>query len=139
MNDLISRKALLAEYDRVHIGEPGQARTLIENAPAVDAPHWATEQAYKNGYEAGKRDALNGVGISNLETATQWIPVSERLPNPFVPVLVYRKSFGTLPPYVKVDKMILDIEDTQVWTDEVGNWKGVTTHWMPLPEPPKGE
>ena len=35
MSDLISRKALLAEYDRVHIGEPGKARELIEDAPAV--------------------------------------------------------------------------------------------------------
>ena len=37
MNDLVSRKALLAEYDRVHIGEPGNARKLIEEAPTVDA------------------------------------------------------------------------------------------------------
>ena len=37
MNDLISRKALLAEYDRVHIGEPGKARKLIADAPTVDA------------------------------------------------------------------------------------------------------
>ena len=37
MNDLISRKALLAEYDRVHIGEPGKARKLVEEAPSVDA------------------------------------------------------------------------------------------------------
>ena len=36
-NDLISRKALLAEYDRVHIGEPGGARNLIAEAPAIDA------------------------------------------------------------------------------------------------------
>lgn len=36
-NDLISRNALLAEYDRVHIGEPGGARKLIAEAPAVDA------------------------------------------------------------------------------------------------------
>ena len=36
-NDLISRNDLLAEYDRVHIGEPGKARKLIENAPTVDA------------------------------------------------------------------------------------------------------
>ena len=35
MDDLISRKALLAEYDRVHVGEPGGARKLIEDAPAV--------------------------------------------------------------------------------------------------------
>jgi hypothetical protein len=37
MNDLISRKALIAEYDRVHIGAPGGARKLMEDAPTVDA------------------------------------------------------------------------------------------------------
>ena len=37
MNDLISRKALIAEYDRVHIGPPGGARKLMEDAPTVDA------------------------------------------------------------------------------------------------------
>ena len=35
MNDLISRQALLAEYDRIHIGEPGRARKMIEDAPTV--------------------------------------------------------------------------------------------------------
>lgn len=35
--DLISRSALIAEYDRVHIGPPGGARKLIEDAPTVDA------------------------------------------------------------------------------------------------------
>jgi RNase P subunit RPR2 len=34
---LIDANALLAEYDRVHIGEPGKARKLIEDAPTVDA------------------------------------------------------------------------------------------------------
>jgi hypothetical protein len=37
MNDLISRKALIAEYDRAHVGPPGGARKLMEDAPAVDA------------------------------------------------------------------------------------------------------
>lgn len=37
MDDVISRKALLAEYDRVHIGAPGGARKLIEEAQSVDA------------------------------------------------------------------------------------------------------
>ena len=36
MDDLISRKALIAEYDRVHIGPPGGARKLMEDAPAVN-------------------------------------------------------------------------------------------------------
>lgn len=35
-DDYISRKALLAEYDRAHVGHPGGARKLIEEAPAAD-------------------------------------------------------------------------------------------------------
>ena len=47
--DLISRKALIAEYDRVHIGPPGGARKLMEDAPGVDAVevvhgHWGTDR-----------------------------------------------------------------------------------------------
>lgn len=34
---LIDADDLLAEYDRQHEGEPGKARKLIEDAPAVDA------------------------------------------------------------------------------------------------------
>lgn len=33
---LINREALLAEYDRVHVGEPGKARKLMEDAPTVE-------------------------------------------------------------------------------------------------------
>ena len=34
---LIDANALIAEYDRVHIGAPGGARKLMEDAPTVDA------------------------------------------------------------------------------------------------------
>lgn len=34
---LIDANALIAEYDRVHIGEPGKARKLMEDAPTIDA------------------------------------------------------------------------------------------------------
>ena len=33
---LIDANALIAEYDRVHIGESGKARKLMEDAPTVD-------------------------------------------------------------------------------------------------------
>jgi len=47
MSDLISRQALLAEYDRVHVGPPGGARKLIEDAPSVEAipVKWIEEYA----------------------------------------------------------------------------------------------
>ena len=37
MHRLIDANALIAEYDRVHIGEPGKARKLMADAPTVDA------------------------------------------------------------------------------------------------------
>ena len=37
MPRLIDANALIAEYDRVHIGEAGKARKLMEDAPTVDA------------------------------------------------------------------------------------------------------
>ena len=35
MGDSINRQALLAEYDRLHVGKPGRARKMIEDAPSV--------------------------------------------------------------------------------------------------------
>ena len=54
---LIDANALIAEYDRVHIGEPGKARKLMVDAPTVDAYteeqvagviKWADKIAAKN-------------------------------------------------------------------------------------------
>lgn len=36
MAEYIEREALLAEYDRVHVGPAGGARKLIEEAPTAD-------------------------------------------------------------------------------------------------------
>ncbi|MBQ8396684.1 MAG: hypothetical protein IJX53_00620 [Clostridia bacterium] len=48
--EYIERAALLAEYDRVHVGPPGGARKLIEEAPAADVVevvHGEWEEKYK--------------------------------------------------------------------------------------------
>lgn len=76
-----------------------------------------------------------GVVISNSETTTKWIPVTERLPDKNGEYLVSGAWRG---------------EPAKTWICEfvvignVGGWanparKPVVTHWMPLPEPPKGE
>ena len=44
MADCISRAALLAAYDAAHVGPPGGARKLIEEAPAVAVPEWISVQ-----------------------------------------------------------------------------------------------
>lgn len=118
MNDLISRKALLAEYDRVHIGPPGGARKLMEDAPAVDVPHWATEAAYKNGYEQGKKDAL------------KWIPVEERLPEGGQIVLALGLRHATSGMFRGTTSK------PNIWHWKGGFYKEVT-RWMPIPEAPK--
>ena len=46
----IDADALLAEYDRVHVGEPGNARKLIENAPTIEerkTGKWIQDQKSK--------------------------------------------------------------------------------------------
>ena len=97
-NDLISRNALLAEYDRVHIGPPGGARKLMEDAPA----------------------------------AREWIPVSERLPEPMEWVLCACRA--KIIEVLRYDHIMDD------WDTTMPNrcyMKGFVTPWMPLPETPK--
>ncbi len=141
MNDLISRKALLAEYDRVHIGEPGKARKLIEDAPRVDAvdlPHWATERAYKNGYEQGKKDATdNNVAYKMKATAdnlsAMWIPVTERFPPNFVSVLGYMTDAGDFPPVRECYTV-----GNAFYFPALGDVHPVSK-WCEMPTPSKGE
>lgn len=57
----------------------------------------------------------------------RWIPVSERLPEQGQEVIVY--DGGVLKP--KVFCYLF-------WNKDYNSWARIT-HWMPLPEPPKGE
>ena len=61
----------------------------------------------------------------------EWISVEERLPAEDVRVLVWlRKDHKTT--YTRIDT---DRRLNGVWV----RWYESVTHWMPLPEPPKGE
>ena len=55
-DDLISRSALIAEYDRVHVGAPGGARKLMQDALSVDTvevvhARWVKRTFESDGYE----------------------------------------------------------------------------------------
>ena len=82
--------------------------------------HTATEQAYLNGYEAGKRDA-----------EPKWISVTERMPMDFVSVLAH----------IPGDEPMQTVREVYhaggVWIGRI--WKyndSDVTHWTPLPNPP---
>ena len=61
--------------------------------------------------------------ITNGVTVQKWIPVADRLPDVGVEVLVYSEIVGICVDYYDGD--LFGYSDV--------------THWMPLPEPPKGE
>lgn len=112
MNDLISRKALIAEYDRVHIGPPGVARKLMEDAPAVQ--QWISVKDRLPQGADGKSICENVIAyLNNGEVEAQ-----------------------VCPGWLNGDKWYLLVGDEDYHT--VWGLDAVT-HWQPMPQPPKGE
>lgn len=73
--------------------------------------------------------------MHNGVTVQEWISVKERLPKPFVSVLVQMPDEAPCPTVREgfiTDKGIWHSAWYDREPDEV-------THWMPMPEPPKGE
>lgn len=78
------------------------------------------EEAYKRGYEAGQ---------------PKWIPVTERLPKVDEIVMCYRSGKMFLGTYLGAN-YAPDVAAFKVAEDYYARG---ATHWMPLPELPKGE
>ena len=73
--------------------------------------------------------------IQWLEKRMQWVSVEDRLPEPFVSVLVYMPEERPLP---TVHEGFLAREG--MWyANHFDREPMEITHWMPLPEPPKEE
>lgn len=66
MKDLIDRQALLAEYDRHHVGKPGRARKLIEDAPSAEPERKKGEWIY------GENDGQDGWFCSECGFFIPW-------------------------------------------------------------------
>ena len=72
--------------------------------------------------------------IANGVTMQEWISVDDRLPEPWKRVLIYsRYDFCESALYIGAPGIW-----RVTWNHEMLDADSVT-HWMPLPEPPKGE
>ena len=75
--------------------------------------------------------------ISNGVTVQEWISVDDELPEPFVPVLACIPSEEPLP---TVHESYIADHGAWVCILTAERYKtGEVTHWMPIPQPPKGE
>ena len=72
--------------------------------------------------------------IANGVTVQEWISVKDKLPEPWKQVLIYsRYDFCEVALYIGIPG-----KWRVTWNHEMLDADSVT-HWMPLPEPPKGE
>ena len=73
--------------------------------------------------------------ISNGVTVQEWISVEDRLPEPYVSVLV---NMPGEKPFRTVREGF--ISNDGIWQSAmIRREPGEVTHWKPLPQPPKGE
>ena len=72
--------------------------------------------------------------ISNGVTVQEWISVDDRLPEPFVSVLVHMPGEE---PFPTVHEGF--ISNDGIWQSAMFRREpGEVTHWQPMPQPPKG-
>lgn len=69
------------------------------------------------------------------EKLIEWVPVAERLPEPYVDVAVCRCDGVNRT--VGVEYVIMRDDLVPAWSKDYISWKTRVTHWMPMPEPPK--
>ena len=73
--------------------------------------------------------------IANGVTVQEWISVDDRLPEPFVSVLVHMPGEK---PFPTVHEGF--ISNDGIWQSAMFRREpGEVTHWQPMPQPPKGE
>ena len=93
--------------------------------------HYSAEYQKYLGMQIALREVLEYFG--KYELGNRWISVEERLPEPGTPCLGYTGSGCEVALYEGDDKWWTTYHNYSITS------KRLFTHWMPLPEPPKGE
>lgn len=128
---------------------------LISRQDAVDEIQMLMEQSEDDEHDKIWNNAIRGAvnavkhHTKSAQPEPQWIPCSERLPEDGQEVLVYAvgKADGFIGDNVIALSERFMFRLFPAWNG-VGQWKSPweyfssnyeITHWMPLPDPPKGE
>ena len=99
---------------------------LLTNSPQLDVLDWTT----------GWEEAANYL-IAHGVTVQEWISVKDRLPVEDGTYLVYTERGSVYASHFYTEKQFRsDYIREENWSQR---GKVKVTHWMPLPEPPKGE
>ena len=73
--------------------------------------------------------------LENGVTVQGWISVKDRLPDQNIRVLVWMQDNEEEYTQIDTDRWSCTMEQGYHWI----RWGNRVTHWMPLPQPPKGE
>jgi hypothetical protein len=71
----------------------------------------------------------------------EWIDVNDRLPDPYVNVVVFNPYEKDVNEQVTVDHMFVGLDNKLYfdWNSDPDTGELLVTHWMPLPEKPKNK
>ena len=107
-----------------------------------------TADAHNLGLELGNEEVselrliLSGIAslelqLSEARARLAWIPVGERLPEEFTPVLAFSKDNDKpVTAILAAGFWWSNVDDAGFWSSNV-DWALNVTHWMPLPELPE--
>lgn len=127
-----------------------------EQAEQLGTDEWVSCDIDRIGLEAADRLANDQTHIAALQqeieklrSGRQWVPVTERLPEPEVEVLLVAKGWGNKMLYIgylhpiKPEKSWLTGIESKGSEWAIWGWsylrEPIVTHWMPLPKAPEVE
>ena len=115
---------------------------MTDREKLIELLESAESAIYWDSSDGGFIEKIANHLIANGVTVQKWIPVSERLPESKVKILVYGGRIeiwhnGVKQPMPSIFAGYMRGLDEGWFTWESDDYISDVTHWMPLPEPPK--
>lgn len=139
MAEYIERGTAIAKLTALEVTKPSatmtDAKRLLADMPAADVVPVVHGQRIEREEKpifphelVGPTEAVADYLLDSGVTAQEWISVKDRLPkNDEIVIICTDKNF------IYAGELIGD-----TWFLDNDSWTATVTHWMPLPQPPKG-